>query len=144
MKFERFSAVEDRVYYFEKNISNPNGIRKYTELRNIARIDFASAVGVEDHFDAAEAGRGDASLKLPIAQEKVNGGIDLNAKKMDLEVAKDGKGVAMTFDPAMVAEFKRGDFTGVEGVILNIVTITNPLTLFGLSVNSEASPAVTG
>ena len=66
-----------------------------------------------------------------------NGGIDLNAKNMEMDVAKDGRGVEMTFDPAMVAEFRRGDFTGVEGVILNIVPIANPLLLLGL----EASPA---
>ncbi len=68
---------------------------------------------------------------------KRQGGIDLNAKKMDMDVTKDGRGVEMTFDPAMVAEFKRWDFTGVEGVILNIVPIANPLLLLGL----EANPA---
>ena len=62
----------------------------------------------------------------------VDGGIDLNAKKMDLDVAKDGKGVEMKFDPAMVAEFRKGDFTGVEGVVLKIVPIENPLALLGL------------
>ena len=62
----------------------------------------------------------------------VDGGIDLNVKKMDLDVAKDGKGVEMNFDPAMVAEFRKGNFTGVEGIILKIVPIENPLALLGL------------
>ena len=61
-----------------------------------------------------------------------HGGIDLNAKKMGLDVAKDGKGVEMTFDPAMVAEFRQGNFTGVEGIILKIVPIESPLALLGL------------
>ena len=65
------------------------------------------------------------------------GGIDLNAKKMDLDVAKDGNGVEMQFDPAMVAEFQKGDFTGVEGVILNIIPIASPLPLLGLEANPE-------
>ncbi len=60
------------------------------------------------------------------------GGIALNGKLMDLDVAKDGKGVEMKFDPIMVAEFQRGNFTGVEGVILNIVPMVSPLSLLGL------------
>lgn len=60
------------------------------------------------------------------------GGIALNGKLMDLDVAKDGKGVEMKFDPDMVAEFQRGNFTGVEGVILNIVPMVSPLSLLGL------------
>ncbi|MBF0619317.1 MAG: hypothetical protein HQL19_04035 [Candidatus Omnitrophica bacterium] len=55
------------------------------------------------------------------------GGIDLNVRKMSLDISKDGKGVAMSFDPAMVAEFQKGNFTGVAGVILRIVPIQNPL-----------------
>ena len=49
-----------------------------------------------------------------------NGGIDLNGKKMGLDVVRDDKGVEMKIDPAMIAEFQKGDFTGVEGVILKI------------------------
>ncbi|MFH0753124.1 MAG: hypothetical protein V2A70_00995 [Candidatus Omnitrophota bacterium] len=62
----------------------------------------------------------------------VPGGIDLNANNMGLDVAKDGKGVQMPFDPAMVAEFRQGDFSGVEGIILRIVPIESPLPLLGL------------
>ncbi len=65
------------------------------------------------------------------------GGIDLNARNMGLEVARDGKGVDMKFDPAMVAEFQKGDFTGVEGIILRIVPLQSPFQALGM----EASPA---
>ena len=43
-----------------------------------------------------------------------NGGIELNARKMGLEVGRDGGGVKMTVDSAMVAEFQKGNFTGAE------------------------------
>ena len=72
------------------------------------------------------------------------GGIDLNAKKMGLDVTKDGKGVDMKFDPAMAAEFQKGDFTGVEGIILNIVPIASPLLLLGLEANPAEKPLAKG
>ncbi|MBF0479306.1 MAG: hypothetical protein HQL26_07460 [Candidatus Omnitrophica bacterium] len=62
----------------------------------------------------------------------VNGGIDLNAKNMGLDISKEGKGVQMTVDPAMVAEFQKGNFTGVEGIILRIIPIQSPLPIMGL------------
>ncbi len=55
------------------------------------------------------------------------GGIDLNAKNMGMNVTRDGKGIAMKLDPAMIADFQRGDLTGVVPVILQIVPIQNPL-----------------
>ena len=61
------------------------------------------------------------------------GGIDLNAKNMGLDVAKDGKGIQMKLDPAMIAEFQRGDFSGVVPVIIQIVPIQNPLATLGLN-----------
>jgi hypothetical protein len=70
-------------------------------------------------------GGGDAAMKAP-------GGIDLNSKNMDLDVAKDGRGVEINLDPAMVAEFQKGNFTGVEGIILRIVPIQSPLAILNM------------
>ncbi len=53
-----------------------------------------------------------------------------NAKNLDLNIAKDGKGIEMKFDPAMVAEFKRGDFSGVVPTIIQIVPVSSPLSIF--------------
>ncbi len=72
-----------------------------------------------------------------VSDQAIDGGIDLNAGKMSLDVVRDGKGVEMPFDPAMVAEFQKGNFTGVEGIILKIVPIESPLPLLGM----EAGPA---
>ncbi|MFH0754896.1 MAG: hypothetical protein V2A70_10055, partial [Candidatus Omnitrophota bacterium] len=69
----------------------------------------------------------------------VNGGIDLNARNMGLDVTRDGKGVEMKLDPAMVAEFQKGNFTGVQGIILKIVPIQSPMVFLGL----ETSPSGT-
>jgi hypothetical protein len=38
----------------------------------------------------------------------------------------------MNFDPAMVADFQKGNFTGVEGIILRIIPIQSPLPILGL------------
>ncbi len=73
----------------------------------------------------AEPLKDDKAMKAP-------GGIDFNAKNMGLDVTKDGKGIEMKFDPAMVAEFQNGNFAGVEGVILRIVPIQSPLPMLGL------------
>ncbi len=86
--------------------------------------------------------RNDTHPTNEVAEQQDNaalppGGIDLNARNMGLEVARDGKGVDMKFDPAMVAEFQKGDFTGVEGIILRIVPLQSPFQVLGM----EASPA---
>ncbi len=68
--------------------------------------------------------------------EVIRGGIDLNAKNMGLDVTKDGNGVEIKFDPAMVAEFQQGDFSGIVPVIIRITPIDNVLPILGLQVNS--------
>jgi hypothetical protein len=61
------------------------------------------------------------------------GGIDLNAKKMGLDVEKQGDGALMTFDPAMLQKFRSGNFTGLVPVILKVTPIASPLPILGLS-----------
>jgi hypothetical protein len=63
----------------------------------------------------------------------IKGGIDLNAKNMGLDVARDGEGVEIKLDPAMVAEFQKGNFTGVEGIILRITPIQSVLPILGMA-----------
>ena len=61
------------------------------------------------------------------------GGIDLNAKKMELDIEKSGTGVSMTIDPAMMQKFRSGDFTGLVPVILKVTPIDSPLPILGMS-----------
>ena len=64
--------------------------------------------------------------------ESANGGIDINGKNLNLDVAREGQGIEMKLDPAMVAQFQRGDFSGVVPVILKVTPIASPLPLLGL------------
>jgi len=63
------------------------------------------------------------------------GGIDLASKHLRMESS--GEKVNITFDPLMIAQFKRGDFSGVRIQILDVVPI-NPVSLLGLK-EDEAS-----
>jgi hypothetical protein len=57
------------------------------------------------------------------------GGIDLASKHLNMESS--GQKVNITFDPAMIAQFKRGDFSGVRIQILD-VTPVSLMPLLGL------------
>jgi len=59
------------------------------------------------------------------------GGISLNAKNMGLDITKEGQGIDMKFDPAMIAEFQRGDFSGIVPVIIRITPLRSALPLLG-------------
>ena len=57
------------------------------------------------------------------------GGIDLTSRHLNMESS--GQKINITFDPAMIAQFKRGDFSGVRIQILDVVPI-NLMPLLGL------------
>ena len=60
----------------------------------------------------------------------LNGGIDLNASKIDMQ--RQGEGVDIKFDSAMIAQFKMGNFDGIVPVITGITPIANIYPLLGL------------
>ncbi len=62
----------------------------------------------------------------------VDGGIALNAKNMEFNISKEGQGVRMKFNEAMIAEFRKGNFNGVKGIILKIIPLQSPLQMLGL------------
>jgi len=64
------------------------------------------------------------------------GGIDLNARNMGLDVTQEGNNIEMKFNPAMVAEFRKGNFTGVEGIILKITSIDSPLSILDMATTA--------
>ncbi|MBF0595430.1 MAG: hypothetical protein HQL22_10765, partial [Candidatus Omnitrophica bacterium] len=86
---------------------------------------------VQFYFQA-NAGSDDSLQNDPGQAMKVPGGIDLNANTMGLDRDHVGKGIDLTLDSAMVAEFRQGNFTGVEGVILKIVPFSVSRSLLGL------------
>ncbi|GEM_PF-3341196 len=73
----------------------------------------------------------DDAQRTPFTQA-VDGGIDINGKNLNLDVAREGQGIEMKLNPVMVAQFQRGDFSGVVPVILKVTPIASPLPLLGL------------
>jgi phosphomannomutase len=78
------------------------------------------------------------------AMETMPGGIDLNSQNMQMNAQ--GQKIDMQFDPAMIEQFKSGDFSGLTPVILNITPITNIRPLLGLAPEAVggASAEATG
>jgi hypothetical protein len=70
---------------------------------------------------------------------KAPGGIDLASKNLNMESS--GQRVNITFDPAMIEQFKRGDFSGVKIQILDVVPV-NLMPLLGLKEEGEAGQIV--
>jgi CheY-like chemotaxis protein len=66
---------------------------------------------------------------------QANGGIDLNAGNMSM--SQQGDAAEFRFDPTVVEQFKRGDFTGVTPVILNITPIQSLAPLLGMESGAE-------
>ena len=62
-----------------------------------------------------------AAIARVLPATPLRGGIDLNSRALNLESS--GQKVNIAFDPAMIAQFKRGDFSGVRIQILNVVPI---------------------
>ena len=61
-----------------------------------------------------------------------NGGIDFDRSKMQMNVRKEGDGVQMQFDAAMIARIKREGFDGIEFNIQTIIPVTNLPLLLGM------------
>jgi hypothetical protein len=67
----------------------------------------------------------------PDAALAANGGINFNAKYMNTDVSGDRLDVHL--DPAMIAQFKSGNFTGVAATILNVTVLPSVIPLFNLT-----------
>jgi hypothetical protein len=79
-------------------------------------------------------GKTTPNVKKDMAQT-ANGGIDLNAGNLQMEI--NGEKIDLKFDPAMVEQFQRGDFSGVAPVIIQITAIQNPMSLLGVDLGKE-------
>ena len=65
----------------------------------------------------------------------INGGIDLGANR--IKVLKDGLGVNMRFDPAMMGQLKRDGFDGMEFQIQTLVPIKDLYVFLGIGEAQE-------
>ncbi len=70
--------------------------------------------------------RGDTGDKA-----SVNGGIDFNSANMDM--TETGVKADMTFDKAMMEQFRHGDFTGIRPVIIRVTPLPDVLPLLGMN-----------
>jgi hypothetical protein len=69
--------------------------------------------------------------KDPAMQDTV-GGIDLDAGNMSLDVARQGRGIEMKLDPALLAKFRRGDFSGIVPHIVSVTQVASPGLILGI------------
>ncbi|MBF0512040.1 MAG: hypothetical protein HQL13_06920 [Candidatus Omnitrophica bacterium] len=76
---------------------------------------------IKEYVEQESASPGQAALPP--------GGIDLNAKKMSMEVDRKDQAMAIKFNPALVAQFKQGKFSGIIADILSVTPILNALTI---------------
>ena len=65
------------------------------------------------------------------------GGIDLNAKSLVLDINKEGADGTFHIDPALLAEFRRGDFAGITPNILSITPMASPYEIMGMAQNYQ-------
>jgi len=70
-------------------------------------------------------GQGTALARTP-------GGIDLNSAKMRMNVRKEGAGVQMRFDRAMIERIRHNGFDGVDFKVESIIPVANLPLLLGL------------
>ncbi len=83
--------------------------------------------------DGAMTDQQPPAAKTDGAMTAAPGGIDLNRAKMQMNVRKEGAGVKMQFDPAMIERIKREGFDGLEFKIQSIVPVTDLPLLLGLT-----------
>ncbi len=84
----------------------------------------------------------DTAMKQVSYMERTDlGGIDMNAGNRQMNAK--GQKVDMKLDQAMMAKFRRGDFTGLTPVIYSITPIANIRPMLGLAPESVGSPLAT-
>jgi len=87
---------------------------------------------IEDQLNRAKPreilqGVGKLIERPRIQDHAMKGGIDLNSR--NLKMQSEGQKVDITFNPAMIAQFKRGDFSGVRIEIIDVVPINLMLVI---------------
>lgn len=108
----------------------------YVEVSNPERLDgmFKNAEALmsmpADKAQLSDGAVEDDDMVKPVPALANPGGIDLNTRTLNMESS--GQKVNITFDPAMIAQFKHGDFSGVKIQILDVVPV-NLMPLLGLT-----------
>jgi hypothetical protein len=102
------------------------------EALEVKKVEIEKVLSLDPHYrevrkKALEERKTSEKASLnPDSSARDNGGIVLDAQKMQMDLHKEGKGVEMQFDAAQIAQFKRGDFAGLSPVINTITPLANP------------------
>lgn len=116
-----FSPV-DGTLRIKRALPKNMPLRKITEIQKAGYESFkASDLASVPVTDAAMAGILRNAISVNRAGAFDKGGIDINSKFLNLQ--SEGQKVKVTFNPAMIAQFKRGDFSGVSIRILKVAPI---------------------
>ncbi len=67
-----------------------------------------------------------------IINKNIKGGIDLKTSDLKMNIEKQGKGIQMNLDPALLKQFQSANFTGVVPVIIKITPIIGAMSLLGI------------
>jgi hypothetical protein len=98
--------------------------------------DFVSDVLSRAGIDAAmktSTGLSNLTITKPVLPKPTEGGIDLNTSNgMQWKVSKDGQGVEMNVDPAMIARIQREGIDSLSPVIFKITPVASIWPLVGL------------
>jgi hypothetical protein len=121
---------------------------KYQEHLDMLRKDIVRAAqvlfkalgentSVKDIVTMTNLGRSrlEHTVKVTLGElsELSHGGIDLDQAKMQMSVNKEGQGIKMQFDQAIVEKVKREGFDGIEFEIKSIVPVANLPVFLGIN-----------
>ncbi len=84
------------------------------------RYSFLSGEGIYEKMKQ-EKSSSDDSMSI------TNGGIDLNARNLELDIAKEGAEIRMVVDPVALGQFRQGNFSGIMPVIIRITPLQSLL-----------------
>jgi len=124
------ATIDHLSELLKRKRNDPKLIRIFQILAN-----YNNSAAIKALRDRAMSSSGTAMAVEPVrarqaAKANPNGGIDLNARNMGLDVR--GEKTDVRFDKAIIGQFKRGDFSGVRPVIIKITPIADVMPLLGL------------
>ena len=109
------------AFGFKKEISSSfseGGKRKVLGVQVDTFGDIKDLVGEVDH-------------ELADFAMKSTGGIDLDARKLSMNIAENGQRITMHINPSMLSRFKQGDFSGLVFKIAQIIPIVDLQEVLG-------------
>jgi hypothetical protein len=89
-------------------------------------------------LEVAKPREPDKAAIANVVKPEVQGGIDLNTSAMGWKIRKDGNGVEMDIDPAMIARVRREGIDSLSPVIFRITPVTSIWSLVGLQAPAQA------